>query len=263
MPDASPDTRVRAAAALPAVVLAAGNGSRLASSALAPKPLLQVGDRPLLGHVFDCLQAAGTTRVHVVVGFGADAICRHPALVPPGMDVEWLRNPRYTEANGLSLLSARRSVHGRFLLLMADHLLDPRTIVRLLRDRGETVRPVVAVDRKFSQVFDLDDATLVRESGGRVRSIGKRLDDANAVDTGLFLLTPVAFDAMDESERRGDRSLTGGMRILAERGAMDAWSVGPARWADVDTPGAAAHALDLLGQALVGSRASAGIPVPA
>jgi 1L-myo-inositol 1-phosphate cytidylyltransferase len=255
MPITVSAARVPRTESLPAVVLAAGNGSRLVSSPLTPKPLLQLGRRPLLGHVIDCLQAAGTPSVHVVVGYGAHAICEHPGLVPPGMDVRWVHNPRFDEPNGLSLLCARHSIPGRFLLLMADHLLDVRTIGRLLACRATSGRSALAIDRKLTHVCDLDDATLVREVQGQVEAIGKRLHDANAVDTGLFLLTPSVFEAMDESVRRGDRTLTGGISVMAERGEIDAWDVGAARWVDVDTPAAAAHALDLLAQGLVGSEA--------
>ena len=235
-----------------AVVLAAGNGLRLAAQPHAPKPLLQVGDRPLLGHVLDCLSASGISRIHVVVGYGADALCGHRDLVPPGVDVRWLHNPRYNEPNGLSLLCARGSVTGPFLLLMADHLLDPRTIARLLRERREARRHAIAVDLKTDLVFDLDDATLVRQQDGLVRGIAKRLPDANAVDTGLFLLTPDVFDAADASVRLGDASLTGAVAVLAERQAIDTWDVGAARWIDVDTPEAAANAEQLLRSGLVG-----------
>jgi CDP-L-myo-inositol myo-inositolphosphotransferase len=239
-----------------AVVLAAGNGLRLAARPHAPKPLLRVGDRPLLGHVLDCLSAAGISHIHVVVGYGADAIRSHRDLLPHGVDVRWLHNPRYSEPNGLSLLCARGSVTGSFLLLMADHLLDPRTIARLLHQKREARRHTIAVDLKTDLVFDLDDATLVRQEGDLVRGIAKRLPDANAVDTGLFLLTPDVFDAADTSVRRGDASLTGAVAVLAERKAIDTWDVGDARWIDVDTPDAAAHAEQLLGSGLVGINAT-------
>ena len=261
MPDSVVSVGSREPSVREAVVLAAGNGLRLAAQPHAPKPLLQVGDRPLLGHVLDCLAASGIHRIHIVVGYGADAIRNHRNLVPRDVDVRWLHNPRYQEPNGLSLLCARGSVTGPFLLLMADHLLDPRTIARLIHDRQGAPRPAIAVDLKTDLVFDLDDATLVRQEDGLVRGIAKRLPDANAVDTGLFLLTPDVFDAADTSARRGDASLTGGIGVLAGRRAIDTWDVGAARWIDVDTPDAAAHAALLLRSGLVGINASS-IPHP-
>ena len=52
-----------------AVVLAAGEGTRMHSLTNAtPKPLLPVGDRPLVAHVVDTAVDAGASEVVFVVG---------------------------------------------------------------------------------------------------------------------------------------------------------------------------------------------------
>ncbi len=58
-----------------ALVMAGGFGRRLgARTSSTPKPLLQVGDRPLLDHVLSALEEAGVGRVHVAVHYLADQI---------------------------------------------------------------------------------------------------------------------------------------------------------------------------------------------
>ena len=53
-----------------AVLLAAGKGTRLgALTVAAPKPLLQVGDRPLIGHILTGLRDAGIADVLIVTGY--------------------------------------------------------------------------------------------------------------------------------------------------------------------------------------------------
>ena len=54
-----------------AILLAAGEGSRLRSAAPF-KPLCEVAGRSLLGHALDGLGEAGLKRVVVVLGYGAD-----------------------------------------------------------------------------------------------------------------------------------------------------------------------------------------------
>jgi mannose-1-phosphate guanylyltransferase len=57
------------------MVLAAGMGSRLRPlTTTTPKPLVPVGDRPILAHVLDRLEAAGVTRTVVNVHHGAAAM---------------------------------------------------------------------------------------------------------------------------------------------------------------------------------------------
>jgi choline kinase len=81
---------------------------------------------------------------------------------------------------------------------------------------------------------DLDDVTKVRVDAGAIRDIGKGLGRYNAFDTGMFLCTPALFAALEESFRRGDHSLSGGIRTLAARGKARAFDVGDGLWIDVD-----------------------------
>ncbi|MAC32547.1 MAG: UDP-N-acetylglucosamine diphosphorylase/glucosamine-1-phosphate N-acetyltransferase [Haliea sp.] len=58
--------------ALEVIVLAAGQGSRMRSRF--PKVLQKLAGRPLLQHVLDTAAALAPSRIHVVVGHGADAV---------------------------------------------------------------------------------------------------------------------------------------------------------------------------------------------
>jgi dTDP-glucose pyrophosphorylase len=60
-----------------ALVMAGGFGQRLGErTKTVPKPLLAVGGRPLLDHVFASLEAAGISRIYVAVHYLADQIAR-------------------------------------------------------------------------------------------------------------------------------------------------------------------------------------------
>jgi dTDP-glucose pyrophosphorylase/CBS domain-containing protein len=63
---------------LRAVVMAGGYGSRLGElTAETPKPMLPVGDRPLLERIVAQLRDAGITHVNLTTHFRADAILEH------------------------------------------------------------------------------------------------------------------------------------------------------------------------------------------
>ena len=56
-----------------AVILAAGNGNRLAPHTRElPKPLLPLAGRPIINYVLDGLSAAGVREAVVVVGYRSD-----------------------------------------------------------------------------------------------------------------------------------------------------------------------------------------------
>jgi choline kinase len=239
----------------PAVVLAAGNGVRLGATVV-PKPLIPVAGLPLLDHVVGALVDAGVERVHVVTGHQAEALRAHRFFRYPLQGVLFTHNRRYDEPNGLSLLAVEHAVSEPFLLLMSDHVFAPGALASVLAQPCPRRGGLLGVDRRLERVFDPPDATRVATRGETIVAIGKRLADYDAVDTGLFLLSPEIFGAMRESLAAGDASLSGGIGVLAKRGAMRAVNV-EASWIDVDTPEALREAERLVRLGEVGCAAAA------
>jgi choline kinase len=226
------------------LILAAGNGSRLMSaSGGSPKPLVQLHGRSLLEHVILGAHEAGIDRFVIVVGYGADAMrqwLEERAL--GGVSVDMVDNEEYHKHNGVSVLKAREHLHGDFLLLMADHIFEPRTAKALLEKPLLQGEVILAVDPKLDRIFDLDDATKVRRDGDHIVDIGKELAVYDAFDTGMFLCSPELFNVLESVKKNGNCSLSDGMRLLGENGRLRAFDVEDAFWQDVDTPEALAHA---------------------
>ena len=226
------------------LILAAGNGTRLrAVSAGLPKPLVQFRGKPILEHVIRRAHRAGIEKFVIVVGYRSDLIRRW-------FDSRWLgdvsvtlvENPDYHKQNGISVLRARNEINENFLLLMADHVFEPETARVLMKQPLAPSEVILAVDPKIDRVFDLDDATKVRREGNHIVDIGKDIANYDALDTGMFLCSPVLFDRLESATRAGDCSLSDGMRKLARERSLRALEIGEAHWQDVDTPEALAHA---------------------
>lgn len=81
-----------------------------------------------------------------------------------------------------------------------------------------------------------------------LKHIGKVIRDFNCFDTGVFLCTPVMFEALSESQARGDDSISGAMNVLAEWGKARVFDIGDKVWVDVDDPIAFGKAEMLLEQ---------------
>ncbi|HSR66454.1 MAG TPA: NTP transferase domain-containing protein [Acidobacteriota bacterium] len=230
-----------------AVILAAGNGSRMASAADLPKPLVEVGDQPLMGHILGWLEECGLERVFIVVGYRGLEIRRQFESYH-GLPIEWVHNPLYDRPNGVSLLAVEDLVESSFLLLMSDHLFQPATLRALLEREVPEHGGILATDSKLSDVFDLQDATKVHCVDNCIQDLGKNLDDYNAVDTGMFSLSPTVFWAMRDSRNRGDASLSGGILSLARQSHVETWDIGSNLWIDIDTPQARDEAERMLAQ---------------
>ena len=222
------------------VILAAGEGRRL--SALGngrPKPTTEIlgvslGERVMLA----CL-GAGIHRFIIVLGSQAEAVRAHFEHVSQrrGCAVEFVMATEWQRGNGISALAARDRVRGdRFLLVMADHLVSPTLIQRVLRAPVGPGEVCLGVDRDTARLFDPDDATKVWVRDGLIERIGKRLRAWNGVDTGVFLATPALFDALEDAVQRGRYALSHGIAALAEGGQTRAMDVTGEPWIDVDTP---------------------------
>src|SRR4030042_5495284 len=61
-----------------AIVLAAGEGTRLAGGAPSPKPkvLYEIAGRPLIGYTLEILKKVGVGEIIIVVGYQADAVSK-------------------------------------------------------------------------------------------------------------------------------------------------------------------------------------------
>jgi choline kinase len=227
-----------------ALILAAGNGSRLAAcSGESPKPLVPLHGKPLLEHVMSGCCQAGIEKFVIVVGYRGHMIQEWYRNRPlSGVDVTWIENPDYHKANGVSVLRAKGLIHEPFLLLMADHIFEPATARALLHQPLGAHDVILAVDRKIDRVFDLDDATKVRLEGNRIVDIGKNLECYNALDTGMFLCQPALFSCLESAMIDGNCSLSDGLRVMGRSRSFKAFDIEAACWQDVDTPAALDYA---------------------
>lgn len=226
------------------LILAAGNGSRIASlSGGAPKPLVPLLGMPLLEHIMKSSQAAGINRFVIVVGYRADLIRSWFAGQPQrDTSVTLIENREYHKANGVSALAAKAELRNPFLMLMADHIFEPRTAKALLEQPLAEDEVILAVDHNVDRIFDLEDATKVRCEGNHIVDIGKNLVRYDALDTGMFLCSPALFGQLESAKKDGNCSLSDGMRRLGHERKLRAFDVGDAHWQDVDTPEAFAYA---------------------
>jgi len=243
------------------VIIAAGRGSRLAGLA-ASKPLLEVAGKALIDRAIDAARGAGVREFVVVTGYAGEAVERHLAAkaAADGLSIVTVRNDEWEKENGLSAGKAAGLAGDRFFLVMADHIVDPGLLAGLGACEIGWDEVILAVDTRIEghPHVDLDDVTRVRGEAGRIAAIGKNILDFNAFDTGVFLCTPALFEALTESQRRGDFSLSGGIRVLAAKRKARTWAIGDHFWIDVDDEAALQKAESAIAGGLAGRATEAG-----
>jgi 1L-myo-inositol 1-phosphate cytidylyltransferase len=229
-----------------AIILAAGRGERLVNGKPYPKPLETVGGVPLIVRVINGLERAGIQEVVVIVGYLGEVLIEGLRQHQFGIPIQFCWNHEFDKPNGTSLLKAKQYINGPTFLVMSDHLWSTSLIERVRAFSLAEDEVVLGIDYKIADCIDLDDATKVGTDGSRVQRIGKMLEQYDALDTGVFRITPAVIQALEEVDGPTGCSLSQGMGKLAAHGKMRVVDVGDAVWVDVDTPLAHGHAEKLL-----------------
>jgi NDP-sugar pyrophosphorylase family protein len=231
----------------PAVVLAAGRGTRLRTvTGDLPKPLLPLHGKPLVEHVLDSLRAAGFGRFLLVVGYRHELFY---ARFAGDESVHFaLQDP--VDGTGSAARLAEGFVRGGpFLLMFGDILASPEDIGALWRrllgdERAAAVIAVKAVDDPWqgAAVYEQDGAVTEIIEKPPYGTSSTRWNSA-----GIFAFRPAIFDALARIERspRGEYELTDGLRKLLEAGHRVLAHPLEHGWRDVGRPEDLSAALEL------------------
>lgn len=232
-----------------ALILAAGQGRPIAS-VNEPNCLVHVDGLPLIERTLMSLVAAGIRDVAITVGFEASrveqairsTVSSNPRLAT--LKLVFFENSRFTEANGLSVLSARSHFDAPVLIVMADQIAAPHLVAEMAALPVEPGRITIGVDREIARVFDLADATKVQVAAdGHVLGISKALETYDAISTSLIVADAGLIASLDALP---SPSLTEGLAHAAAQGSVVAHDVGGALWQDVDSVEMRTHANWLL-----------------
>ncbi|MFP3283440.1 MAG: nucleotidyltransferase family protein [Nitrososphaeria archaeon] len=153
-----------------AVILAGGLGVRLRPyTLLAPKPMLPLGDRPLLEHMIEWLKGQGISEFVIAVGYMKKAIEDYFGDGSDlGVSVEYARSKRPMGTAG-QLKTAEPFIDGRFVLVYGDVL--PRAELGPmieLHDRSGALATMMLMKYytriRYGLVEASDDGRLIRWS---------------------------------------------------------------------------------------------------
>lgn len=181
---------------LSAVVMAGGFGRRLAPlTDETPKPMLPVGDRPLLEHIVEQLREAGISQVNMTTHYRGEAIAEHFGDGRGfGVEIEYVpeEEPLGT-AGALGLLDAQ----GPLLVMNADLVtrIDFRALRRFHAEHDAAM--TVAV-RPYDVTVPFGLVRLDREA---VVGIDEKPLLRGFVNAGIYLVNPEVCRLVGRGER--------------------------------------------------------------
>jgi dTDP-glucose pyrophosphorylase len=173
----------------PVVVMAGGLGSRLKElTAATPKPMLKVGERPLLETILRSYVDQGFRRFYLAVNYKAEVIESHfgdgRGL---GVEIEYLReSKRMGTAGALSLLPRPPDVP---LFVANGDLLAKLDYVEMLEEHIAAAAVATMAVREYE--FQIPYG-VVREEDGGIERIEEKPIHRSLVSAGIYVLSPEA-----------------------------------------------------------------------
>jgi UDP-N-acetylglucosamine diphosphorylase/glucosamine-1-phosphate N-acetyltransferase len=210
------------------IILAAGEGTRMRPlTHSTPKPMLPVGNRPLVAHTADAAIAAGADELVFVVGYKAETVRSYFGDRYDGVSVTYATQEEQL-GTAHAVRAAREHIDGPFAVLNGDDLYDRASIESLFESS-----PAIAAFR----VDNPSDYGVLSITDECVTGIIEKPDEppSNLVNAGAYVFPGEAREWLDVPQsERGEHELTD---VLAH--VIEEWEVRAVpleRWLGVGRP---------------------------
>jgi glucose-1-phosphate cytidylyltransferase len=235
----------------PVVILCGGRGTRLQEHTREiPKPLVEIGARPIVWHVIQLYARQGFRRFVLATGYRGELVERFVAATewPEGVSVECEDTGLHTPTGGrIKLLAGRLVGEDTFCATYADGVADIDLDALLRFHAAHTAIATMTVVRPHLQfgVTELD------VDGGRVIGFREKPRSEHWINGGFFCLRHdaldyLAHDSVLEREPLQRMAAAGELRAFRHDGFWecmdtykdaialnDLWASGEAPWAGV------------------------------
>lgn len=212
----------------PVVILCGGRGTRLqAHSADVPKPLVEIGGKPIVWHVIQLHAVQGARDFVLAGGYRCDQLAAFAAAEAwgEGVRVSCVDTGLDTQTGGRVHRLREHVGDGTFMVTYADGVADLDLSALLARHRAHGRAATVTVVRP-----ELQFGVAVIGDGDVVTGFREKPRAEHWVNGGFFCFEPAAFDYLGASSVLEREPLEG----LAEDGALHAFRH-TGFWACMDT----------------------------
>ncbi|WP_315637144.1 MULTISPECIES: nucleotidyltransferase family protein [Microbacterium] len=215
---------------IPAVLMAGGRGQRLYPLTKdIPKPLVPLGETPMIDIILERLRDQGFRRIHVSVNHLGHLIEEHLGDgTAHGLEISFLHEPAPLGTAG-ALAQLRGHMQTPFVVMNSDLLtqVDLRRMLAFHRSLGAAAT-IGAREYGFEIPYGV-----IRRDGDSVVELAEKPYHSELVSAGIYVLEPDALDALGEDEYCDmptllARLMDGGQRV----GAFEIHE----EWIDVGRP---------------------------
>lgn len=213
---------------VPLVVMAGGKGTRLYPfTKILPKPLIPIGETPILDRILDRFGQYGVRDVYLVLNHRRNMIKAYYNETCPPYNIRFVDEERpLGTGGGLSLLKGE--LNGTFFLSNCDCLLDTDYLCmyEYHKSHGNAMTMVVAAKNMGVPygVVDLD-------ARGNLRAIREKPEYSFLVNTGIYLMEPEVIGFIKRNERVDIPELA--KRLMAAGRKVGGYPITEKSWLDM------------------------------
>lgn len=193
-----------------AILLCAGEGTRIRDVTRGPKCLLPVAGKPIIQHQLDSLQLVGVEDVVIVTGHQADFLQQSVNDFRPEQAVRFIEKLDFqTMGNSHSLLTGLKAAAGPVIIFDGDLMFAPELLAEFLQDP----RSAFLVGR--GRIDDWECAKALADADGYLRKlVDKRLLTAAELRQYQFAGEALGIIYLDDAHRAS--LITAAERFLCE-----------------------------------------------
>jgi glucose-1-phosphate cytidylyltransferase len=181
---------------MPVAMLAGGKGTRMRESGeMVPKPLVEIGGRPILWHVMCLYASQGFSRFVLLLGHEADRIKAFADSLDGEWEVTCVDTGLETPTGGRVARASEHLADGRFCLTYADGVadIDLHALTAFHERHGGAATVTVVRPRNPWGVAQL-------EGDGRVTQFNEKPRLDSWVNGGFMVMEPRALDAIGPND---------------------------------------------------------------
>ncbi|MRS12082.1 MAG: CBS domain-containing protein [Actinobacteria bacterium] len=239
---ADPAGQPRTPANVPVAIMAGGMGTRLDPfTRILPKPLIPVGDNPVLRLIMDRMYDQGCARFLVSLNFKASLIRAYfsDEVLPYGIEFFDEDQPLGT-AGSLSLMSD--SLGETFILTNCDNIMDIEfaDLVKQHRESGNLITVVASMKHVVLPYGIIDVGP-----GGALEALHEKPRYDLLASTGMYVMEPDVLDLIVSGERTDATDLIA--RAMEAGSRVGVYPIPERLWLDVGQLEELQFALDRLG----------------
>lgn len=213
---------------LPVVIMAGGFGTRLRPlTNVIPKPLIPIGDKTMLEHIFENFKLYGCKDFHISVNYKSELIEFYIDQLNLPLNVTYFKEDKpMGTAGSLSLL--KNKLNGTFFVSNCDILIeaDYSEILAYHQKNQNEITIISAI-----KSFEIPYGTLETSTNGLLKEIKEKPELTYQINSGMYILEPHLLDEIPSNEFFHITHLI--ENVLARNGKVGVFPVSEKSWKDI------------------------------